>query len=120
MLDLLNPLLLPDVTIRGQETSVLSDIIANYCAYEISYIIEMTMSDSMTGHVLVGFPQSEYKMIPVFVFVKYIVTINGVEYGPFQQFTCKNAATMWHEEPLTEEERNDGVIVKVCVTRFHS
>ena len=115
-----NPFWLPDVTIGGKETSVSSDYIGNYCGYQVSFIIEMTMSDSMTGHVLVGFPQSEYKMIPVFVFVKYIVTINGVEYGPFQQFTWKNAATMWREEPLTEKERNDGVIVEVRVIEFHS
>ena len=68
------------------------------------------------------FPQVYNVALPVFVLVVFNVTINGVEYGPFQQFTRDSEDITWREQPLSKEERNqeNGVIVEVCMIEFHS
>ena len=93
-----------------------------WCGYDVSYVIELTVSNAITGYVIVTFPILLDEVIPVFVLVTYNVTINGVEYGPFQQFTRDTSNIMWREEPLSDEERNNenGVTVQVRVMEFHS
>jgi hypothetical protein len=58
----------------------------------------------------------------VFVLVIYNVSINGVEYGPFQQLTRDTTTSIiWREEPLSVEERNNenGIRIEVRVIEFH-
>ena len=67
------------------------------------------------------FPERHDEVVPVFVLLIYNVTINGVEYGPFQQFTRQNGNVVWRDEPLSEQERNNenGVRIEVRVIEFH-
>ena len=73
------------------------------------------------GSIDVTFPQAYNEALSVFVMVVYNVKINGVEYGPFQQFSRDTEDIKWREQPLSEEERNheNGVIVEVRVIEFH-
>jgi hypothetical protein len=57
-------------------------------------------------------------VVPVVVLVIYSVTINDVEYGPFQQFTNDDSNTVWRKHELTEEEMADGNGVKIEVRIF--
>ena len=77
--------------------------------------VEITISNTIKGDVLVSFPERHNEVVPVFVLLVYNVTINGVEYGPFQQFTDDTAIIVWREEPLSEQERNskNGVRIQV-------
>ena len=70
--------LLSAVIIRKDENSKLSDI-TRWCGYDVLCDIEITISNAITGHVLVTFPQRYDEMMPVFVLVVHNVTINGVE-----------------------------------------
>ena len=82
--------------------------------------IEITKSNAITGYVHVSFPRAYDETSSVFVLVTNNVMMNGVEYGPFHQITCNVPNIQWREEPLSEEERNNGVIVQVRVIEFHS
>ena len=68
------------------------------------------------------FPQAYDEMMSVSVLVSYNVMINGVDYGPFHQFTSDTADIMWREEPPSDNERNhkNSVTFQVCVLEFHS
>jgi hypothetical protein len=107
--------------IRDGETSEMSDFVC-WCGYAILYLVEITKSNVIKGYINVTFPQAYDKAMHVFVLVIFNVMINGVEYGPFQQFTRDTEDITWREQPLSEEERNheNGVIVEVCVIEFHS
>ena len=112
--------LLSRSTIREENIEISN--VMGWCGYDVSYVIELTVSNAITGYVIVTFPILLDEVIPVFVLVTYNVTINGVEYGPFQQFTRDTSNIMWREEPLSDEERNheNGVTVQVRVMEFHS
>ena len=83
--------------------------------------VEITVSNTIKGDVTVTFPERHIDVIPVLVLVIYNVTINGVEYGPFQQLTRQTGNIIWHEEPLSVEERNNenGVKIEVRVIECH-
>ena len=85
------------------------------------YSVQITKSNVIKGSIDVTFPQAYNEALCVFVMVVYNVKINGVEYGPFQQFSRDTKDITWREEPLSEEERNqeNGVIVEVRVIEFH-
>ena len=61
------------------------------------------------------------EVVPVFVLVIYTVTINDVEYGPFQQFTNDNSNIVWRKQQLSEEEmaNRNGVRIQVCIFELH-
>ena len=86
------------------------------------YGVHITTSNVIEGSIDVTFPQAYDEALAVFVMVVYKVTINGVEYGPFQQFSRDTEDITWREEPLSEEEWNqeNGVIIEVRVIEFHS
>ena len=68
------------------------------------------------------FLERHVEVVPVFVLLIYNVTINGVEFGPFQQFIRDNGNIVWRAEPLSKEEMNskNGVTIQVCILEFHS
>ena len=103
------------------KNSELSDVVC-WCGYDVFYDIEITKSNAITGYVFVTFPQAYDEMMSVSVLVSYNVMINGVDYGPFHQFTSDTADIMWREEPPSEDKRNheNSVTFQVCVIEFHS
>ena len=82
---------------------------------------DVTMSNIIEGTVFVTFPERHDEVVPVFVLVIYNVTINGVEYGPFQQLTRQTGNITWREEALSEQERNNenGIRIEVRVIELH-
>ena len=66
------------------------------------------------------FSERHDEVFPVFVLLIYNVSINGVEYGPFQQFT-HDTTNVWREEALSEQERNNenGIRIEVRVIELH-
>ena len=105
---------------RDGETFELSDCLC-WRGYSVMYSIHITKSNVIEGSIDVTFPQAYNEALSVFVMVVYNVKINGVEYGPFQQFSRDTEDIKWREQPLSEEERNheNGVIVEVRVIEFH-
>ena len=69
-------------------------------------------SNAIQGEIIVTFMESNDEVVPVVVFVIYTVTINDVEYGPFQQFTNDNSNIIWRKHQLSEEEMANGNGVK--------
>ena len=109
---------IPEVIMSNDETSSISDI-ASFHGYDIMCEIEITVSNTIKGDIMVTFPERHDEVVPVFVLVIYNVSINGVEYGPFQQLTRDTTTSIiWREEPLSEEERN-GVRIQVRIIEFH-
>ena len=109
---------IPVVIISNNENSAISDI-SYFHGFDIMCDVEVTVSNTIKGDVLVTFPERHDEVVPVFVLVIYNVSINGVEYGPFQQLTRDTPTSIiWREEPLSEEERN-GVRIQVRVIEFH-
>jgi hypothetical protein len=108
------------VIISNNETSAISDI-SYFHGFDIMCDVEVTVSNTIKGDVLVTFPERHDEVVPVFVLVIYNVTINGVEYGPFQQLTVETGNIIWREEPLSVEERNNknSVRIEVRVIEFH-
>ena len=107
-----------EVIMSNDETSAMSNI-ASFRGYDIMCDIEITVSNTIKGDIIVTFPERHDEVVPVFVLVIYNVSINGVEYGPFQQLTRDTTTSIiWREEALSEEERN-GVRIQVRVIEFH-
>ena len=75
-------------------------------------------SNAIQGEIIVTFMERNDVVAPVVVFVIYTVTINDVEYGPFQQFTNDDSSIVWRKHQLTEEEMADGNGVKIQVRIF--
>ena len=111
---------IPVVIISNNENSAISDI-SCFRGFDVLCDVEVTVSNTIKGDVIVTFIQNHDEVVPVFVLLIYNVTINGVEYGPFQQFTRQNGNVVWRDEPLSEQERNNenGVRIEVCVIEFH-
>ena len=80
-----------------------------------------TVFQNLIISLLYGSIESNDEVVPVFVVVIYTVTINDVEYGPFQQFTNDDSSIVWRKHQLTEEEMADGngVKIQVCIFEFH-
>ena len=113
--------LLSPVIIHNNEKSDISEVTC-WCGYDVMCDVEITVSNTIKGDILGTFPERHDEVIPIFVLIVYNVTINGVEYGPFQQLTRDTATIMWRDKPLSEEERNNKTDVKiqVRVIEFHS
>ena len=75
-------------------------------------------SNAIQGEIIVTFMERNDVVAPVVVLVIYTVTINDVEYGPFQQFTNDDSNIVWRKHQLTEEEMADGNGVKIQVRIF--
>ena len=108
------------VIIHNNEKSDIGEV-KSWRGYDVTYDVEITVSNTIKGDVLVTFPERHDEVVTMLVLVIYNVTINGVEYGPFQQFTCETGNIIWREEQLSEEEitNKNGVTIQVCILEFH-
>ena len=112
--------LLFPVIIHHNENADTSGV-TTWCGYDVMCDFEITASNTIKGTVTVTFLERYDGVVPVFVLVIYNGTINGVEYGPYQELTCQTGYVIWRDEPLSEEERNNenGVRIEVRVIELH-
>ena len=111
---------IPEVIISKNENSAKRTIVC-FHGFDILFDVEITVSNAIKGELLVTFSETHNQPVPVFVLLIYTVTINGIEYGPFQEFTRDTTSIVWREEQLSEEERNNenGVRIQVRILEFH-